>query len=268
MPMVKVGNIRMYYEIHGSGEPLVMINGAAVTTEIYTELIPIYSPEYRLVLFDNRGAGRSDAPDIPYTMEMMAGDVAGLLDAIDVNTAHVFGASLGGGIAQLFTLFYPERVRSLVLSVTHCGGLHMVAPDAEIAKILSSPAMANPEERAEIMMRLCVTPEFATKNPGIIRRMKAERLKQYASSQGIRRQQQVSCATDIYERLPEIEAPTLIIHGDADRLVPVENARIMASRIPNAELVIFPGAGHILIEAGDEPNRITLDFLRRHPCIE
>lgn len=265
MPKIKVGDINVYYEIHGEGEPLVLINGAAVTTEVYTELIPIYSPEYRLVLFDNRGAGRSDAPDIPYTMEMFADDLAGLLDAIDISSAHVHGASLGGGIAQCFTLIYPDRVRSLVLSSTHCGGLHMVAPDAEITKIITNPAMANPEERAETMMRLCVTPEFATRNPGIMQRMRKERLKQYASSQGIRRQQQVSCAIDIYERLPEIKAPTLIIHGDADRLVPVENARIMASRILNAELVILKNAGHILIEAGNEPNRIMLDFLRRHP---
>ena len=264
MPTVKVGDINMYYEVHGSGEPLVMINGAAVTTEIYTELIPIYSPEYRMVLFDNRGAGRTDAPDIPYTMEMMARDVAGLLDTVGISSAHVFGASLGGGIAQLFALFYPDRVRSLVLSVTHCGGSHMVVPHAEIAEVLSSLTMADPEERAEAMMRLCVTPEFAAGNPGIMQRMKEERARQYASSQGIRQQQQVSCATDIYERLPEIKALTLIIHGDADQLVPVENARVMASRIPNAELVIFPDAGHILVEAGDEPDRVTLDFLKRH----
>ena len=264
MPKVKVGDINMYYEIHGSGEPLVYSSGAGVSTEACTELIPIYSPGYRLVLFDNRGAGRSDAPDVPYTMEMFADDLAGLLDVIDIGSAHVYGVSLGGGIAQLFALLYPDRVRSLVLSSTHCGGLHVVAPDAEITKTITNLAQANPEERVETMTRLCVTPEFAARNPGIMQWRNELMLKQPAPAQGVMRQQQVSCATDIYERLPEIKAPTLIIHGDADRLVPVENARIMASRILNAELVILKNAGHILIEAGNEPNRIMLDFLRRH----
>ena len=264
MPKVKVGDINMYYEIHRSGEPLVIIGGGGVSTEACTELIPIYSPEYRLVLFDNRGSGRSDAPDVPYTMEMFADDLAGLLDVIDISSTHVYGVSLGGGIAQLFTLIYPDRVRSLVLCSTHCGGLHMVAPDAEITKTITNLAQANPEERAETMTRLCMTPEFATRNPGIMQGRKERMLKQPAPSQGVMRQQQASCATDIYKRLPEIKAPTLIIHGDADRLIPVENARIMASRILNAELVILKNAGHILIEAGNEPNRIMLDFLRRH----
>jgi pimeloyl-ACP methyl ester carboxylesterase len=264
MPKVKVGDINMYYEVHGKGEPLVFFAGLGVGTEVCTELIPVYSPEYRLVLFDNRGAGRSDAPDIPYTMEMFADDLAGLLDAIDISSAHVYGISLGGGIALCFTLIYPDRVKSLVLSSTHCGGPHMVTPDAEITKTLTNLAQANPEERAEGMMRLNVTPEFAARNPAIMQEMRKERAKQYTSSQGTMRQQQVSCAIDIYERLPEIKAPTLIIHGDADRLVPVENARIMAPRIRNAELVILKNAGHILIEAGNEPNQIVLDFLRRH----
>ena len=264
MPTVKVGDINMYYEIHGSGEPLVIIVGGGASTELCAELIPTYSPEYRLVLFDNRGAGRSDAPDIPYTMEMFADDLAGLLDVIDIGSAHVSGGSLGGGIAQCFTLMYPDRVRSLVLSSTHCGGKHIVAPDAEVTEIMTNLAQANPEERAETMMRLNVTPEFAARNPGVMQEMREERARQYAPSHGITRQLQASCAIDIYERLPEIKAPTLIIHGDADRLVPVENARIMASRIPNAELVILKNTGHILIEAGNEPSRIILDFLGRN----
>jgi 3-oxoadipate enol-lactonase len=131
MSTAKVGDINIYYEIHGKGEPLVLIYGYAADSGLWFRQIPILSKKYRIIAFDNRGVGRSDKPDIPYTMAMMAGDIAGLLDTIGIDTAHIFGISMGGMIAQHFALNYPQRVISLILGCTTCGGVHSIQPKPE-----------------------------------------------------------------------------------------------------------------------------------------
>jgi pimeloyl-ACP methyl ester carboxylesterase len=230
-------------------------------------LIPVYSPEYRLVLFDNRSTGQSDKSDVPLTIEMMAGDLVGLLDAIGIDSAHIRGISMGGMIAQEFALHYPERVISLALACTYCGGPHSIPLNAEAKKLFDIEQMPKltPEERGREIFRLAMTREFIDKNPGIFQQLEAV-LMQNAQEfiMALSKQWPAVMSHDTYERLPEIKAPTLIIHGDADQIIPAENSRILASRIPGAELVIFKNTGHMLVEAGDELNRITLDFLKRH----
>jgi 3-oxoadipate enol-lactonase len=263
MPKVKVGDINIYYEVHGKGEPLVLIGGGGASVEMTAPAqIPVYSPEYQLVLFDNRGAGQSDKPDIPYTTEMMADDLAGLLDVIGIKSAHICGTSLGGMIAQQFALRYPEKVRSLVLQSTYCGGPNSILPEKTMS-ISMGPKLA-PEELTRKMIELMITPEFIQKNPGLVQQILSGMSKNLAPNPGMLHQGQAVKSHNTYEGLPQIKAPTLVIHGDADRALPVKNSRIIASRIPGAELVILKNAGHILIEAGDEPNRVILDFLKRH----
>jgi 3-oxoadipate enol-lactonase len=270
MPKVKVGDINMYYEIHGSGEPLAFISGLGSTTEGAKQLLrlPVLSREYRVVLFDNRGAGRSEAPDAPFTFNTMADDLAGLLDAIGVDSAHIMGASMGGGIAQHFALRHPRMVISLVLMCASCGGTHRIPSDDEYTRLSNSPELLKMpmKERSKLMLPFLVNQDFIDKNPKIVQRFLTKRtqIKYPTPPQGYMRHRQAIMAHDTYERLTEIKAPTLVINGDADRVVPVENARILASRIPNAELKIFKNTGHGMIEAGEELNRIILDFLRRH----
>jgi pimeloyl-ACP methyl ester carboxylesterase len=265
MPKVKVGDINMYYEIHGQGEPLVFIAGFMTSLDMWCSVIPAFSREYQLVIFDNRGAGRSDVPDIPYTEEMLTGDIAGLLDAIGIDKTHICGVSMGGSLAQYFALRYPQRVISLILESTSCGGTQAISPSAGDIKIFARQAMMPPEERGSLdAASLGVTPEFIKKHPDIVRQAIELMAQHPASPVGAMRQMQAQPPEGTYERLPEIKAPTLIIHGDADRLQPVENARILASRIPNAELVTFKNAGHWMLEAGDKRNRVILDFLKRH----
>jgi pimeloyl-ACP methyl ester carboxylesterase len=266
MPKVKVGDINMYYEVHGKGEPLVFIAGFTSSLEVWRPVIPIFSRDYQLVIFDNRGAGRSDAPDIPYTVEMMADDLASLLDAIGIKKAHIRGASMGGGIAQVFALRHPKRVVSLILECTLCAGPQAIPAAAEDTEALFKQSMMPPEESTLRKTALLgVTQEFAEKNPQIIKQLVEYMQQRPASTIGVMRQFQAARAYHgTYESLPEIKVPTLIVHGDADRLVPVENARILASRISNSELVIFKNTAHFMLEAGDELNRIILDFLRRH----
>jgi 3-oxoadipate enol-lactonase len=265
MPKVKVGDINIYYEIHGKGEPLVIISGAGSSTQASSRLIPIFSNEYQLIIFDKRGEGQSDKPDMPYTTEMMADDLAGLLDTINIDSAHINGTSLGGMIAQQIAIRYPGRVRSLILVSTYCGGPHSIPFSAEVMKVADKERAGEltTEESIKETIRLFITREFIDKNPGFIQRMIAQMTEQPNNNWG-QRQGEASLAHNAYELLPGIKAPTMVIHGDADMILPVENARILVSRIPHAELVTFKNAGHFLIEAGDEKNRIMLDFLRRH----
>lgn len=261
MPTVKVNDINMYYEVHGEGEPLVLINGAGAGVELFYWRIPKFSREYRLILFDNRGAGRSDRPDMTYTTELMADDLAGLLDAVGIDSAHIYGTSMGGMIAQHFALRYPRKVRSLILAVTYCGGPHSIkGPFADMAGMHELP----PEEAVEAMIRWFVTEEFIDRNPDIFRQIIAFMVKHPPVHSDLPKHTQAIATHDTYDRLPEIAAPTLVLAGDADRIIPVGNATILASRIPNAEPVILKNAGHMLIEAADEVDRITLDFLKRH----
>jgi len=229
--------------------------------------IPVFARKYRLVAYDPRGAGRSDAPDIPYTTEMMADDLAGLLDDIGIDSAHILGGSMGGMIAQQFALRYPHRVRSLILACTKFGGPHEIPVDTEILEYWEHPKQLSPEDSIMQSLRMQMSQEFIDKNPDLIQQIikRALEAPPPVTPQSGMRQVQAIIGHNTYDRLPEIKAPTLVIHGDADRMSPVENGRILASRIPNAELVILKKMGHgFMIEAFDESNRLMLDFLRRH----
>ena len=267
MPTAKVGDVNIYYESQGEGEPVLLIQGYGAYSGHWASQIPSFSQEYRVISFDNRGTGRSDKPRMPYTMKMMADDAKGVLDAVGVSSAHVFGVSMGGMIAQEFALNYPDKVRSLILGCTFCGGARAIPPTPEALAFLTSPEMAklSVEERARVAVPWLWTQEFIDKNPEAVEMYVAITSKYPTPPHGFACQAQAIAFHDTYERLSQIKAPTLVIVGDADRIIPAENSRILASRIPNAELVILENAGHdFFVEAAAECNRAILDFLRRH----
>lgn len=267
MPTVKVGDINIYYETHGEGEALVLIMGYGGHSGWWAPQISVFSQEYRVVAFDNRGAGRSDKPDIPYTMQMMAGDIAGLLEAIGIDAAHVYGVSMGGMIAQEFALRYPDRVTSLILGCTTCGGTHSIMPDAEAVTFLfdmEGREQVTPEERARQMLPFLCSQEFIDNNPDIIEQFVTTVAEYVTPIHGYTRQGEAIMGHDTHDRLPNIKAPTLVIAGDTDRLVPVENSRLLASRIAGAELVILKDTGHGFMETAEEAGNKVLDSLRRH----
>ena len=266
MPTVKVGDINIYYEIHGDGEPLLMIQGYGQYSGHWTTLIPPFAKEYRVIIFDNRGTGRSDKPEIPYTVKMLAADAGGLLDAIGIDRAHVFGVSMGGMIAQEFALNYPDKVINLVLGCTACGGKQMILPGQEALVFLFSPEIAKlpVEERARETATWLWTQEFIDKNPKAVELYVETTAKYPTPPKGWASQAQAIAGHDTYERLPQIKAPTLVIVGDADRIIPAGNSKILASRIPNAESVIVKKAGHGFTEAPEATGAI-LDFMKRHP---
>jgi len=267
VPTAKVGDINIYYESHGDGEPLLLINGYGQYSGQWAALIPRLSKEYRVISFDNRGTGRSDKPEMPYTAKMMAADARRLLDALGIDRAHVFGVSMGGMIAQEFAINYPDRVISLILGCTECGGKNAVPQTKETLDFLFGPEMAKlpVEERAKQTAPWLWNQEFIDKHPEAIDWYVAVTSKYPTPSRGYACQANAIRSHDTYERLPQIKAPTLVITGDADRIIPAGNSEILASRIPGAELVMLENSGHGFFgDAARQSISAILDFLSRN----
>jgi 3-oxoadipate enol-lactonase len=265
MPTVKVGDIRIYYEARGRGDPLVLIPGYASDNTSFFRQIPGLAENYRVIAIDNRGTGLSDKPDIPYSMEMMAKDTAGLLDSLGIRKAHFYGISMGGPIAEHVALCYPEMTASLILACAYCGAKHDVKPDqAAIDAIYSM--QGTPEERAMRLLPFLFSQEFISNKMDVIQQFGLLYFKNYPPPHVFKRQQEAIKMVDTYDRLPEIGAPTLVIAGTEDKLVPPENSRILASRIPGAESIALKGVGHFLsVEAPEAANKAIHGFLKRHP---
>ncbi len=268
MPTARVGDLNLHYEVHGEGEPLLLIMGYGASSAWWYLQTAALSQEYKVIVFDNRGTGLSDKPDVPCTMQMMADDAAGLLDAIGVESAHVFGVSMGGMIAQDLALHHPRKVTSLILGCTTPGGGNAVLPEQEsLGFLLDHERRGNLsiEEYAEELLPFLFSQGFIDGNRDRVGAFISQAFEHVTPIHGYRRQGEAFMSFNVWDRLPEIEAPTLVMTGTADRLVPAENSRILASRIPNAELIMFEDVGHGFTgEVPDEANRAVLDFLGRH----
>lgn len=268
MPTIRVNDIDMYYEIYGEGEPLLLIAGLGSDLSGWYQLTPGLSAGYRVIAFDNRGIGRTDKPYKPYSMEMMCDDINGLMGSLGIEKAHIFGVSMGGMIGQNFGLLYPERIASLMLGCTRPGGSHSI-PEQDDTRAQLNPELIEsltPEERAKNMLPVIFPQEFIDNNPDFIRDHIRRILDNPIDPVGYARQIAAADAHDVYDRLPQITVPTLVLHGSADRLIPAENGRIIASRIPGAELVIMEGLGHgFTSQKPDEVVEIVVDFMKRHP---
>jgi len=262
MAFVQNQGAKIYWDEQGEGEPILLIMGLGYPSVMWYRTRPVLTARYRTLAFDNRGAGRSDVPAGPYPISLMASDAAAVLDAAGVERAHVFGISMGGMIAQEFALLYPSRVRSLILSCTSAGGPTAVRAGPEASQMLMTRDKMSPEQAAEAAVPFIYhssTPRKLIDEDIAIRRPWFPRPEAYvAQLQGI-------LAWEAYTRLPSIRVPTLVIHGDSDRLVPPGNARIIAGRIPGAELVMIPHASHLLFT--DQPaaaHNAVLRFLAAH----
>ncbi len=214
MPYLTVNNINLYYQRSGAGEPLVFLNGLSSDISEWQGLGLSLSRKYDFIAVDNRGAGRSDKPDSPYTIEIMASDVAGVLDSIGIKNAHILGLSMGGRIAVALALSRPELVKSLVLVSTR---------------------MKRTKRHGWIhRLRLNLTS-----------RNKARGSKQYPQPYyAFKRQWEASGGYEATARLHELRMPTLILHGKDDPLVPIKLAKEMHERIEGSKMVTFNG-GHL-----------------------
>jgi pimeloyl-ACP methyl ester carboxylesterase len=263
MPYVESNGARIYWEERGSGEPLLMIMGLGYSLEMWGRVVPALAEHYRVIVFDNRGVGRSDVPPGPYTIAGMAADAEAVMRAAGLERAHVLGVSMGGMIAQEFTLQYPERVHSLVLGCTAFGGPHAVPARPLVIAILFARATMGAEQAVRAMVPYIYdagTPRERIEEDLALRRQTLP------TAEGYMAQVMAVMSWSSYDRLPAVSAPTLVIHGATDELVPPGNGKLIAERIAGAELVILPSASHIYFTDQPEASmNATLAFLRRHP---
>jgi len=263
MPKVKVNDIQVYYEVHGEGFPLIMIMGLSANIDWWDpRMIQGLSKKFKLVMFDNRGAGRTDVSDRRYAIKSFADDTAGLMAALGISRAHIIGVSMGGMIAQELALNFPEKVEKLVLCSTNCGGAKSVLPSQEVLGTLMADRSAlSPEEIVRMTIPLLFTEDFIKKNPDLVEFSIQQILRAPISNEAFMHQLNAITEFDTYDRLPQIRASTLILHGKRDILVPPGNAAILAEAIPNAKLVYFENSAHGLVEEMEKVIRVLLNFL-------
>lgn len=262
MPKVQVGNVGLYYEEHGEGEPLVLVPGFGTGLWIWYRQIPALAGRFRVIAFDPRGVARSDKPDEAMRMRAYADDVDALLEVMNVERAHVLGASFGGFVAQEFALAYPERTRSLILCCTSFGGPRHRPPAPETLQAIASTKGLNTEERVRENLLLAFSQGFVTSQPEEVERVIALRAENDVPEYAYLRQLQAAMAFDAEERVAGIEAPTLILTGDADVIVPHENSLNLAAKIPGATLRVMEGGSHtFFIERPEEFNAAVVEFI-------
>jgi 3-oxoadipate enol-lactonase len=259
MPLANANGTKIFWNEAGSGDPLVMIMGLGASHEMWHRTWPVMARKYRTIVFDNRGVGQSDVPPGPYLIAQMAADTAAIMDAAGLERAHVLGISMGGMIAQEFAITHPHRVRSLILGCTACGGQNSVPAAPNARQVLMERARMTPEEGAEAMVPFIYdasTPRARIDEDLAIRR------RTFPTAEGYLAQLQAVLAWTSYERLPQIKVPALIIHGEADQLIPPQNAYILHERIAGSRLVMLSHASHIL--GTDQPEAYhgaVLEFL-------
>jgi pimeloyl-ACP methyl ester carboxylesterase len=247
MPLIKAGSINLNYDVFGNGEPLLLIMGFGMPGIAWLPSLPML-PGFKCIYFDNRGTGLSDKPEGTYTVEQMADDASSLLKALDIPKAKVFGVSMGGMIAQELTLRHPEQVAKLVLAATMAGGpeAKMAAPEIGMKLVEGTKLMAsNPDQGFDVIMPLLFPDDFAKAHPEIKQMMLAGmRMMPATPTESVDRTIAGVMTFNASDRLGQIKCPVLIVHGDQDLLIPPQNAQLLKSRIPQAELFMIPNAGH------------------------
>jgi len=238
---------RLYLEVHGRGEPLVLLEGLGGDIAGWRRNIPRLAAELRVIAFDHRGNGRSVAPDEPMTMATFVEDAVALLDHLGVERAHLYGQSFGGMVAQEVALTSPDRVRSLILACTHPGFRHAVPVRETVPKDRPWEALYSARFLREHTEEVAEDQRLGTPQaPRMARR-------QWEAMQGF----------DAFGLLPSLRLPTLILHGTEDRTVHPDNARILAERIAGARLVLLEGAGHVYhAEQPEAADSAVMEFVR------
>ena len=270
---VQVGDINIAYKRFGQGKPILFISGTSQAKDALepTLLLELAATNHAVIVFDNRGIGETTVGTKPFSIEQFANDTAGLLDALNIEKADVFGASLGSLIAQELTLNYPEKVDRLILHSTICGGNETVYASGQAAEMLmtlgSAQALHNmtAEQQAMVLAQVMFPPEWLEEHPEILNTI-IELAPVRSAIPEIIQQQGLATGTwsvqGSCDRLANITQRTLLIVGDQDVVLPAANSVMMAQKIPNSWLVIIQGTGHGMVwQVPNEFSAIIQTFL-------
>lgn len=258
MPKVKVRGADFHYHVHGDGEPLLLITGFSGDLYNWKKAIPLLERRHRVIAFDNRGSGLTEDDGAEFTVEDMADDAAGLIEALGIEKAHVVGWSMGGNVAQELAMRHPRRVGGLVLMSTYTKepDRSRIAIDAMVHSVREGASM---ETFLQMMNAWCSTEGYFRGRESCLNGNGCDP----RILDGYARQKKALDAFTSKGRLHLIEAPTLVVHGLEDIMVPLYFGEEVAAGISRAEFVTVPAAGHFLPPSGYAP--AILEFLAKHP---
>ena len=266
MPLVKVGDININYNVRGDGQPLILIAGFATTQNAWFPLVRAFSKHYRVVTFDNRGIGGSNKPAGPYSTKMMAGDTIALIDHLGIDKAHVLGGSMGGMIAQHIAIDHPQRVDKLILFSTSAGGqpLRDMLLDLAAATTPNWNRSSTELDGADLRKLTAAIAARSFNQPlnRLIIVPLAKLMLRLGATKVPTGQIEAMMTHSVLDRLNLIQAPTLVLTGSADRLMPPQSSELLASRINGAKLMVINGGSHALAEGiSGRFNKEVLGFL-------
>ncbi len=265
MPIIDVDGAAIHYETVGSGEPLVLIPGFASGIWSWTWQADL-AQNFRVIKFDPRGIGKSRLDDkavlTSLTIQTFVEDVVGVLDTLEIEKASILGASFGGFVAQEFALRFPERVNKLILACTTAGGKDHVSPDIEILRSFTRDPDRPLGEQIRRFFRPAFTEKFNDENVELVEKVCRLREKNEVLDETYLAQLQTAFSFDASDRIREIRQETIVITGNNDNLVPMQNSISLVAKLPNAHLKIIENGSHmIFVENAEEFNRIVSEFV-------
>jgi 3-oxoadipate enol-lactonase len=264
MPTTQVGSHTVYYDDYGAGHPVLFISGLGSTRQGWWKQLEPFSRKFRVINMDNRDAGDSALGAGPYTIADMSEDTAGVIKNLDLGRTHIIGISMGGMIAQELAIRHPELVDKLVLVSTTTGGPTNVNAKPEIAALLMSTS-DDIETRVRRTFTAIAGEGYMATHPEDLDQIVESATAKPMSPESYQRQLgacMVHLSKGVAEQLGQITAPTLVVHGDCDPLIPYPNGQYLAEHIKGARLITFPGVGHIsMIESPERFNREVIEFL-------
>ena len=269
MSHAQVRGAQLYYETHGEGEPLILIPGFGVGMWIWFKQVNALAEHFRVIAFDHRDTGRSSRLFVPYSVAQLADDAVAVLDAAGERRAHVYGISLGSLVAQEVALRHSDRVRALVLGASSAGGWAAYKPPASspAQTFLLRAGLMGPEEAEWAAVPYTYAERTRRFRPERIAADLEHRLSSLPEPLGYMHQAAAVAAHDAYDRLNQVAAPTLVVHGEEDIFIPPANALVLAEKIPGAELQMWPDAGHMYIIDEPRADRGIAHFLRQHSAV-
>lgn len=260
MPRVKINSISLYYEIDGAGSTIIFINGLTMDTNAWLLQVPTFSKRHKVIRYDCRGQGQSDKPEIEYSQEMHADDLINLMDKLDIHKAHLVGLSNGGMIAQHFAIKYPDRIGALAL-VDTCSYIDTLL-DTIVRVWIKATEIGGSELRYDATIPFIFSENFIKKNQANISAMKQHSI-EINPPKAVINLANACLKHNITDRLSEIKAPTLIIVGEEDILIPPKYSKLLNEKIFGSKLVIMKKCGHVTtLEKPEEFNNIVLEFLK------